>query len=65
VPKHAGSNHYSLDCNQTGIAYLKGSVDYRLLYRKGGDISLNVYCDSNWAGKFLMIDDPPMVMALF
>lgn len=32
------------------LRYLKGSLDCGLLYRKGGDISLNAYCDFNWAG---------------
>jgi len=31
------------------LRYLKGSIDHGLLYRKGS-LSLEAFCDSNWAG---------------
>lgn len=36
------------------FGYLKGTVDFRLWYKKGGDFMLKAYIDADWAGS---VDD--------
>jgi hypothetical protein len=58
------SRHYHWVATKHVLRYLHGTIGYGLRYVSGGEVKLQGYTDSDWAGECSRIERAPQGVAL-